>query len=389
MLKRSAKRAIRHLVKQRFSPLNRITLSRQAALHNLNLFQELNPGKGIIPVLKANAYGHGLGQMSEILNGFPCDFLAVDGYFEATAIRYVTHHPILVMGYIKPENMRHLDTKHCSFVVQDIAGLEAFKSLKRPVKIHVELNTGMNRLGLLPSELDDYLDCFSQLSKRSKLVLEGVMSHLADADNEADDSFTNRQVELFDRQVEHIKARGFTPRYIHLAQTAGSTKAASKYANALRIGIGVYGLNPLGARDKNYHKLHDLRPVLSFKSTIIKVLELKAGDRVSYNGTFTAKKPMKIGVLPLGYYEGLPRALSNAGAVVYGTKQLPIVGRVCMNHTMINLEGADITVGSEVTVISDDPSQPNSIDQICQDHRLFNYSFATGLASTTRRIIVQ
>ncbi len=385
MLRRTIKAAAKHLKNTSFVPLNRIELSRSAVANNFSLAQSHHPDFGIIPVLKANAYGHGLVPIAEILNALPCSLLAVDGYFEAGTIRHLTRHPMLVLGYVRPENVHLLDTRRCSFVVQDTPGLKAFGQLRRPVRIHIELNTGMNRLGLQPEELDGYLD---SLAKYPNLELEGVMSHLADADNESDNTYTARQAEIFDKLVGHIKSRGFTPRFIHLAQTAGSTKVGSRHANSMRLGIGLYGLNPLSLHDEKYGQFQDLKPVLSFKSTIIKVLNLKKGDRVSYNGIFTATKAMKIGVLPLGYYEGLPRMLSNKGTVLYGSKQLKIVGRVCMNHTMVDLKDFDITVGSEITVISREPSHTNSIDQICRDHNLFNYAFATGLASTTRRIIV-
>lgn len=385
MLRRTVKKAARHLHPNRYVPLNRIELSRQATLDNVSFIQTSHPGFGIIPVLKANAYGHGLVQMSEILNAAACAFIAVDGYFEAAQIRGITKHRILVMGYIRPENVHLLDTRRCSFVVQDIAGLEALAMLAKPVRVHLELNTGMNRMGLQPEELDDYL---SALKQYPSLKLEGIMSHLADADNESSDGFTKTQVKLFDDLVKRIQAKGFKPEFIHLAQTAGSTKTASKYASALRLGIGLYGLNPLSSKDLKHSTLSSLRPIMEFKTTVVKVIDLKRGDKVSYNGIFTAPKAMKIAVLPLGYYEGIPRELSNTGIVIYKDKPLPIVGRVCMNHTMVDIGGTDIALGSELTVISRDSDQPNSVNSICKQHGLFNYSFVTGLASSTKRIIV-
>src|SRR5205814_9777787 len=128
----------------------------------------------------------------------------------------------------------------CSFVVQDEAGLHAFGKLRRPVRIHLELNTGMNRMGLQPSELAAYL---GTVEKYPNLELEGVMTHLADADNAQDASFTTRQVASFDAQMARILAAGFRPKYMHIAQTAGSAKVQSKYANAIRLGIGLYGIN--------------------------------------------------------------------------------------------------------------------------------------------------
>ena len=368
-----------------YRTLNYIELSRSAVLHNVRLVQGSHPSSSIIPVLKSNAYGHGLQEMAFILNGAECPMVAVDGYFEAGSIRRITRHRILVLGYILPENVRLLDTKRCSFVVQDIAGLEAFARLNRRVHIHVELNTGMNRLGLQPDELERYLEV---LQLFPSLELEGIMTHLADADNERDDSFTARQVEQFDRQVESVLARGFRPKYIHIAQTAGSTKARSKHANAIRLGIGLYGINPLGPRDAHVSEYAALEPVLALKSTIIKVLNLEKGDRVSYNGTFVAPRPMRIGVLPLGYYEGVPRALSNAGVATHGQDVLPIVGRVCMNHTMIDLGATGLGQGDTVTLISARPSDPNSVARLAREHGLFSYGVLTALSSSVRREIV-
>ncbi|MGH7237162.1 MAG: alanine racemase [Candidatus Saccharimonadales bacterium] len=374
-----------HKANQRYQTLNLIELNAAAVVANVKLLQRQHPGFSVMPVLKANAYGHGLSEMAKILNDASCEFLAVDGYFEAAKIRYITKHRILVLGYIGSENVRLLDTKRCSFVVQDIAGLEAFARLNKSVKIHIELNTGMNRLGLRQDEFKPYLKI---LKKYSQLKLEGIMTHLADADNPRDNSFTGAQVKLFDELVEKVKWTGFNPKVIHVAQTAGSAKVKSKYANGLRLGIGLYGINPLNSNDGAYKELAGLQPVLALKSTIVKVINLKPGDKVSYNGIFTANQPTRIGVLPLGYYEGVPRELSNVGCATSENQILPIVGRVCMNHTMIDLKNSRLNVGDSVTVISANKSDSNSIQNIANNHNLFSYSLLTGLTSSVRRKIV-
>jgi alanine racemase len=384
MLRRYAKKALHHFKDSSYTPLNRIELDRSRLLHNFQYIQSRHPEAEIIPVLKGNAYGHGLEQIAEILNDAPCRMLAVDGYFEAARLRDVSKHHFLVMGYILPINVRLLDTKRCSFVVQDIASLEAFGKLKRPVRIWLELNTGMNRMGLQLDELETYLQTIEYYPN---LELEGVMSHLADADNK-DDSFTEGQVREFDKHVQEVLSAGFKPRYISLAQTAGSTKAKSRHANAMRLGIGLYGINPLQPNDPKYQQLQALKPVLELKSTIIKVIHLKKGDKVSYNGIFTAPRNMQIAVLPLGYYEGLARELSNTGFVTYQDKPLPIVGRVCMNHTMIDLLDKAIKVGDSVTVISKNPTQPSSVIARQAKHDMFSYDALVRLSSTIRRIVV-
>jgi alanine racemase len=385
IFRRVAKRAIAHLTDTGYRPLNRIEVSRSRCLRNISLLQTQHEDQEIIPVLKGNAYGHGLQVMGEILNGATCKLVAVDGYFEAAQLRDISRHRLLVMGYILPQNVRLLDLKRCSFVVQDKAGLKAFGALKKPVRIHMELNTGMNRLGLQLEEVPDYL---AEFKKYPQLRLEGVMTHLADADNERDDGFTKAQVEIFDRQVSRILAAGFNPEYIHIAQTAGSAKVQSRYANAIRLGIGLYGINPLGAKDAQRGSLRELNPVLELKSTIIKVLDLEKGERVSYNGIFKAPRAMKIGVLPLGYYEGIPRELSNKGCALDGAQKLPILGRVCMDHIMIDLSESRLKVGDEVTLISRESAAANSAEMLGKLHGLFPYETLTGLAASVKRVIV-
>jgi alanine racemase len=385
MIRKTAKRLLRRLAANDYRTLNRIELDGRRMLANVAHIQKLHPQQAVIAVLKANAYGHGLLQTAEILNNAECAFLAVDGYFEAARIKDIPRHHILVMGYSKPENVKLFDLKRCSFVVQDIAGLRAFASLNRPVRIHMELDTGMHRLGLAPDEVTGYLQVFKQYPQ---LQLEGVMTHLADADNPKTDAYTQKQVQLFDRIVERVLAHGFQPRFFHIAQTAGSTKAHSRYANAIRLGIGLYGINPLQPSDGHFSDLNGLRPVLTLKSTIIKTYDLKKGDRVSYNGLFTAPAATRIGILPLGYYEGLPRELSNRGTVSFDHQQLPILGTVCMNHTTIDITATKLGVGDEVTVISNDPAAGNSVLANCAAYNLFSYDLLVGLSDTIKRVVV-
>jgi alanine racemase len=385
MIKKYAKKAVKYLSNNGYKTLNWIEISRSNIIHNFDMIQKLHPSYGIMTVLKSNAYGHGLEQVTSVLNEVNCCFIAVDGYYEASKIKDLTRHKILVMGYILPDNIHLLDFKKCSFVIQDKEGLIALSKLNKRINVHVELNTGMNRLGLQPNELVDYLET---IKKYSNLNLEGVMTHLADADNDTDTN-TNNQTELFDQLIEKIIDYDFRPKYIHIAQTAGSAKVISKYANSLRLGIGLYGVNPLLKSDCNYNKLSKLMPVLELKSTVIKVLDLEKGQKISYNGIYTTSTNTKVGVLPLGYYEGVPRELSSIGFVSYGNEALPIVGRVCMNHTMIDISNTKVKFSDVITVISNNNSMPNSIQNISNQFGLFTYTLMTDLSESIRRAIVK
>jgi alanine racemase len=377
--------ALRKKFEKQYATFNRIEISRSAILHNVELFKQLT-GKNVIPVLKGNAYGHGIQLVAKILEKKTLPYIAVDGYFEALKIREVSNQSVLIMGAILPENFARLKYVNFTFVVDNQSSIQALGQTGKKIKVHLECNSGMNRYGANPNEIADLTKLI--LSYKN-LELEGVMSHLADSDGD-DPSTVDTAVAIFDACVEAVKAAGADPTMFHVAQTAGSLKANSKYANAIRVGIGTYGINPFVPTHDLYEKLHaELQPALKFTSTLTKVIELEKGDKVSYNYTFTAPHKMKIGVLPLGYYEGINRALSNKGIVKVGESFAPIVGRVCMNHTMINLENTGAQVGSEVVIYSNNPSDANTVDNIAKTYGLFNYNLLTALSSDTRRVIVE
>lgn len=366
-----------------FETFNTVELSQSALLGNFDIFQQLEPAHRVIPVLKANAYGHGLTEIAQILKAREFPYIAVDGYFEALELRAVSKQPVLVMGAIHPDNYSRMHLGRDAFMVQDEVSIKALGGLGKNVKLHLEIDTGMHRQGIQAKRLIHFINLIDSFPS---LELEGIMSHLADADGE-DRSYTEKQVDLLDKTIQLVHTLGHSPRYVHLAQSAGSVTINSKYANTYRVGLGLYGINPFTPEDTRHHELKVLRPVLSLKSTIIKINHLKKGDKVSYNGIFTAPRDMKIGVLPLGYYEGLPRALSNKGLVVWRDKYLRIVGRICMNHTLVSLEGTTAKVGDEVTVISSNPGNKNSLGKICDQFGLFNYETLVHIAPTIRRII--
>lgn len=367
-----------------FATHNRIEVSGDALRHNLGLFQRLTH-KQVIPVLKGNAYGHGVVQVAQALKHSSVPYLAVDGYFEALRVREVSSQPVLVMGAILPENFARMKYDGFAFVVQDEMAIRGLAATGKDVNIHLEYNTGMNRYGADLTELENLLRL---IGYHKNLRLEGFMSHLADSDADSPDN-VHAAVARFDEGVELVHGAGFRPRYIHVAQSAGSLRAESAYANAIRLGIGLYGLNPFDRQHPLSRSLEDLRPSLRFVSTITKVIPLAKGDHVGYGYTFTAPKAMRIGVIPAGYYEGVNRALSNAGVVQVAGQFAPIVGRVCMNHTMISLENVPAAkVGDEVLVYSDQPQDQNAFDMIAAKHHLFNYNLLTALSPDVRRQLI-
>jgi alanine racemase len=366
---------------KKYETYNYIKVSKSAILHNIQVFEKLSE-KQVIPVLKGNAYGHGIQLVAKALKGKKLPYIAVDGYFEALKVREVSRQPVLVMGMILPQNYKNLSYDKFAFVVDNEVSIHALGKTKKHIKIHLECNTGMNRYGAEPENI---VSLARLIQTYPNLKLEGFMSHLADSDGDNPHT-VEAAVEIFDTCVENLRDSGIHPPLIHIAQTAGSLKAHSKYANSVRVGIGTYGINPFPKTHRLHKTLQEkLKPALSLESKISKIIELEKGDKVSYNYTFTAPKKMRIGVLPLGYFEGVNRSLSNTGLVKIGESYAPIVGRVCMNHTMISLENIDATVGAPVTIYSSNPNDKNSVDSIAQTHNLFNYNMLTALSSDVRR----
>jgi alanine racemase len=374
---------LHHRLQRQYDVYNRIEVSRSALLHNLAFFRDQS-GKDVIPVLKGNAYGHGIEQVAMALRGQKLRYIAVDGYFEALKIRTLTRRPILIMGMILPQNFPKIDRKGFTFVVQDEESIRALGRLQKRVKVHLELNTGMNRYGIRHQELTQYLHL---LKTFPKLHLEGVMTHLADADGTTDKT-VDEAVAQFDDAVDVILQNGFNPSVFHIGQSAGSLRVQSRHATVIRLGIGLYGINPFQPGHALYKTCQQLKPALRLVSRISKVHELSAGEKISYSYTYTAKEPMRVGVLPLGYHEGVNRALSNKGVVKAGQKYLPIVGRVCMNHTMVSLKDTSAAGGDEIVVYSNISSDKNSVDSTAAVHGLFAYSLLTDLSPDVRRYLV-
>ncbi|HEX4662196.1 MAG TPA: alanine racemase, partial [Candidatus Saccharimonadales bacterium] len=288
-----------------FETYNRIEVSQSAIKHNLELFHNLQDAPAVIPVLKANAYGHGIRQVAKIIAASKerwVPYMAVDSYYEAMQIRQVTDYPVLIMGMIRPYNFRRLKYKNFSFVVSDQMSIESLGKTGRNLKIHIELNTGMNRYGVRPKEVTGLLEF---MAKYPNLELDGIMSHLADSDGASEATIT-KAVGLFDDTVVAIEALVGPVRYKHIAQTAGSVRARSAEATSVRPGIGIFGVNPFTPSHPCYGRLAGLQPVMKFVSRIADIQEVPKGDGISYNYTYHAAKPMRIGIIPIGYYEGVP-----------------------------------------------------------------------------------
>jgi len=382
MVIRSTLNSILKRFERKLVTTNLIEIHQKAILANYDLVKAVNPGSEVWPVLKSNAYGHGIQQVAQILKQRSFAYIVADSYYEALKIREISHQPVLLIGYTPPENFPIMDFRGLALAIYDLATIHALGKLGKKIAVHIKINTGMNRQGIKLARIPEFIDV---LRLYPQLKLEGICSHLADADGE-NVLYTNKQAAEFSQAVSAFEQTGFSIKYKHLANTAGSAKAFPN-VNAIRLGIGLYGFNPLHPKDPEHKKLQGLKPALRFISTITNVTKLQPGEKVSYNCTYTAEKRMSVGVLPVGYYELYDRRLSNKGFVKCGGQFFPIVGRVCMNLTVIDLQDTGAKVGDKVEVISLNHTDKNSITTMATTCGTIPYEILVKINESTRRVV--
>lgn len=351
-------RRIRRALSRR-NPLITVSIAKDAILHNLHSYQSSYPEQKIAPVLKSNAYGHGLVLVAELLDKEDIAFLMVDSLYEARKLRRAgIRSRIVVMGFVRPEHIADSTLTDIAFAIVDIEQLrEVCRLAHRPQTLHLKLDTGMHRQGILPSDL---AEAVSLIKECPHVHVSGVATHLGDADN-ADTAFSEKQLRVWDDCVEMLKESFPKIQYFHAAATKGARFSATHHMNVLRLGMGLYGF------DTSPRNGPALQPALSLHSSIVSIREIPAGDSVGYNATFTAARSSLIATVPAGYYEGLDRRLSNCGQVLVDTVPCPIAGRVSMNMCSIDItEAPQAARGSRVTLISSDPKDPNSVRELAR-----------------------
>ena len=364
--------------------MNVISIDKKAILHNLNILQGLQPHAEIFPVLKSNAYGHGLQQMVKILRTTNVAYLVVDSFPEYQIVKTYSDKPILLLGETLGENYRKYNLKRVTFCVYNSETLLALARLRRPVKVHLFINTGMQREGIPLDQLPSILD---QLRQSPQLQVEGVLSHLHSADEES--TSVDKQIDLFKKAYHIIVDAGYTPLYKHIGNSAGVAMVKDDFFNAFRPGIALYGYNPFTPKHPQYKTLQGVHPALSISSRIISSHVTRPGDGVGYGQTYTPKDREVLVTIPFGYAEGLPRQASGKLIMKTGRNTFHQVGRISMNlSTRKSDSDAPLPIGTKVDLISSRPSDPNSMQALAQASDTIVYECLVNLDKGMRREIV-
>lgn len=362
---------------------SRALVDLDALEHNFETIRRQVGGADVMPVVKADAYGHGAGVIGRLLDELGVGCLAVALVEEAVFLRsrgietdilVFGHSPKDQLGWYVEHNL--LASASTLSYLHDLESVAAFCG--RTLRVHAKVDTGMARLGARRCEAPELFELAVQ---SQHLDLAGVYSHLACAD-EPDLSHARTQVHRLQAITEFFAANGLEAPMVHIANSAGVIALPESHLDAVRPGLMLYGVSPLDGSTP----VVDLRPVLSLESQLTMTRPLGVGDSVSYGSTWTAHEPCHIGVVPLGYADGFPRSLSNSGGVLIDGRRRRVVGRVCMDQFMVDLGGDTATVDSAVVLIGSQGGATVTAWDLARSAQTIPYEILTGISPRVPRV---
>ncbi len=351
-------------------------------------------GAKFCAVVKANAYGHGLKEISHILRRNAVDSFAVDNIDDALLLRsWFGSAQVITLGYVPNERFGEALDQNIEMTLYDRSGVEHAEKIggnkARTLKIHLKLETGTSRQGVLEEDVPELL----RLVKNSPHVdLVGISTHFANIEDTSDPSFATTQFSTFQRIVECVHEHDLKPEYIHCACSAAIIMYPDTHGTLVRAGIAMYGLwssNVLEQSVRSKSLPYSLQPVLSWKSRIAQVKTYSVGTPIGYGLTESLKKRSRVAVVPVGYWDGYDRLLSSVGEVLVKGYRCKVLGRICMNMMMIDVSDVpQLEKDQEVTLLGTDGRHSIDAEELATHTQTINYEVVTRINSTLPRITV-
>ncbi|GBD04781.1 Alanine racemase [bacterium HR20] len=360
----------------------RIEISRRALEQNIAYFRSIAPGKEIIAVVKANAYGHGMELVATAIEPL-VDAFGVAFAEEGAALRSIgITKPIIVLmtptiGDAEEIVEHDLDAVACSLDVVQRLNTVA-QRFGRRVRCHLYVDTGMHRDGIAPEEVPAFVEACAQLEQ---IELVGLCTHFARSD-ERDCQMTTRQNQRFAVVLDQLLQNGYRFRWIHAANTGAALQHPGTHYSALRIGIGLYGIAP------GQTSAPPLRPALRLVTNVTALRSVRAGETVSYGTHYVAQRDTTVATIPIGYGDGFVRMLTGIAECLIGGKRYPIVGAICMDECMVDVGSDPIALGDEVVLIGQQGNQCITAREIADRLGTIPYEVTTLLGNRLERILV-
>jgi alanine racemase len=346
--------------------------------NNIDAFRTVTSrDTALMVVVKANAYGHGLESIAPIV-AEKADWLGVNCVDEALAItRLGINKPVAILGHTPIDQVLNVVRNGYRQVLyrMDMAKSlsESAMRLGTAAKVHLKIETGTNRQGIPLSDLPSFVN---ELTKLPALEVDGVYTHFANIEDTLDPSFAKSQVRRFREALGILEGSGIRPPQIHASATAGTLLYSEMDFTMVRVGIGAYGIWPsretqIAARERG--RLLTLAPVLTWKTRVAQVKNVNAGEYVGYGLTYRAGRPMRLVVLPIGYYDGYDRKLSSSGRALIHGEPAPVVGRVAMNMTMLDVTDIGAELDDEVVLIGRQSNAEIRVEELAEKIGTISY----------------
>jgi len=362
-------------------------ISTSALRHNYReIRKRLTDTTKVMAVVKANAYGHGDGVAARVFEEEGCEYFGVAIPEEGANLRDAgIRRPIVVLGGVFPEQIEEVFRLDLTPVVFDLktAALlnEAAGKRKTRKEVHVKIDTGMGRLGVLPDGVEAFFRGFKGFAN---LKLEGVLSHFADADS-TDKKYSETQLSVFTKCLEAVRRSGLDTGLVHMGNSAAIVDMKASHFNMVRPGIMLYGSCPAS----HFAGKIGLRAALELKTRVLLVKTLAPGDSVSYGRSFVAKRRSRVAVLPVGYGDGLPRGLSGKGTVLIRGQRALIAGAVCMDLVMCDVTDiGDAEAGDEAVIIGAQGKETITAEEVAEKTGTISYEIFCGISGRVPRIYV-
>jgi alanine racemase len=373
-----------------------VEIDRSALVHNVAEFRRLiGARRKMLAVVKANAYGHGLLEAAGIVREAGANWLGVNSLEEGVALRESGHtSPVLILGYVPLDGAAEAVSRDLRLVVYNeemvVKLAEASRKLGRPAHLHFKLETGTNRQGIPPERITGFID---RARRRSGIVIEGITSHFANIEDTTDHRYPRRQLEIYRSAIEALGTRGISVPLRHMSCTAAVILFPETWFNLVRVGIGLYGLWPsketyLSCLEKRRDPL-SLRPVLSWKARVAQIKKVPKDALVGYGGTYKTTRPTTLAVVPVGYYDGYARSLSNSSHVLIKGRRAALRGRVAMNFLTADVTDIpSVGLEEEVTLIGRDGAEEISADNLAALAGTISYEVLARINPLVPRIVV-
>ena len=356
-----------------------------AIAHNVSAYKRhVGPNVEVMAVVKANAYGHGALPVARLALLAGATRLAVHRAIEGVELRQAgIDAPILVMGYTPPSGAGMVMRWRLTPSLMTLEFAQALSArasaLGATVPVHVKVDTGMSRYGLMPGEAIDFL---LAIQKLPGLYLEGLFTHFATADW-ADLTHSRGQLGVFTDVIQAARSAGVEFPVIHAANSAATMRLPEAHFDAVRPGIGLYGLDP----SNEWPPVFELRPALALKSLVSRVRQLPAGAGVSYGRTFITQKLTLAALVPVGYGDGYHRILSNRGSVLIRGQRAPILGRVCMDQFVVDVSHIPgVQQDDEVVIVGPQRDERIRAEEVASLAGTINYEVTTSLLPRVARV---